>query len=225
MLPRVSAAVLSICLVSSLTIAAQGQQRTEGKVQAFVLEVNIVEVTELQRDDIEKIEKSVEQLTRLTSEGKAKLVASLRVRTRAGEGFSARIGQRIPIQTGGLPAYRPADGSGPGAANSPQVAVPQLQYENTGLSVDGNSVAVGDGMLDIKFKLEMSGLDRSTGRLTPTFIQRTLSDVIRMKEGETAIPMGLIQQEPPWAPPGQGSSSANPAKGGFIILLTTKPVQ
>ncbi|MEK6320073.1 MAG: hypothetical protein AABN33_00175 [Acidobacteriota bacterium] len=228
-----STVVLPVCFIVSITASARSQGQSATRIQPIVLEISIVEMTGAQLDVIEKIEKSRDQLNRLMSEGKVRLIASLQVRTRAGESFSARVGQRVPIQTATLPSFRTNDRTR-GDAREPvqpqltSVAVPQIAYEHTGLTVEGSSTAVSDGVVDIMLKLEMTALDRSTGSLTPTFTQRTFTNVVRMKESETAMLMRLTQSQP--EPPSlsdiaSGSGSVNLARGSFIVLLTTKPVQ
>ena len=223
--------VLSACCIASIAPSAQSQGQPATRSQAITLEVTIVELTGAQPDAIEKIEKTSEELTRLMNDGKAKIIARLRVRTRTGENFSARVGQRSPIQTAGLPSLQPGEPSRrgdrePARPQAAAVSFPQIQYENSGLSLDGNLMPAGEGMLDVRIKLEMSGLDTSTGKLTPTFTQRSLSDVVRMREGETVIPIGLIQQEPSASTPGQSPTGAtNVSRNSFIVLLTAKPIQ
>jgi hypothetical protein len=230
---RLLTVVLFVCFIASITASAQSQAQSTTRIQRIALEINIVEVTGAPPDVIEKIEKSKDQLNRLMSEGKVRLIASLQVPTRVGESFSARVGQRVPIQTGTLPSFRTNDRSR-GDAREPvqpqltSVAVPQIAYEHTGLTVEGSSMATSDGLVDIKLKLEMTGLDRSTGSLTPTFTQRTFTNVVRMKESETAMLMRLTQaqpQSPSMSDIASGSGSVDLARGSFIVLLTTKPVQ
>jgi len=193
-----------------------------------VLEINIVETTGAPRNEIEKIGTGRDQLNRLIADGMARVVATLQVRTRTGESFSARVGQRIPIQTSTLPALSTTDRTSRDALQSQaaSVAVPQIVYENSGLIVEGISTAVGGGLLDIRLKIEMTGLDHSTGRLTPTFTQRTLTDVVRMKKGETAMLMGFIQPEVRKLSLDEiASGTLNSVDGGLVVLITTRPVQ
>jgi len=72
----------------------------------------------------------------------------------------------------------------------------------------------------------MTTVDHTTGSLTPTFTQRTLTDLVRMKESETALLMGFIQPE------GRRLSIEEIASGttstvrvGFVVLLTTKAIK
>ena len=228
---RLSAVVLSVCCLVSITASAQSRGRSATRAQGIVLEINIVETTGVQHQELEKTEKGRDQLNRLIADGRARVIASLQVRTRTGESFSARVGQRVPIQTSTLQALSTTDrtsrdAGGPLQSQAASVAVPQIAYENSGLIVEGISTATGDGLLDIRLKIEMSGLDHSTGRLTPTFTQRTLTDVVRMKKSETAMLMGFIQPEVRKLSLEEiASGTLSPAVGGVVVLITTRPVQ
>jgi len=219
-------ALVFYCLVS---IHSSIQAQTVPKPRGIVFELNIIETTGDPQKEISSLEAGADALNRLIAEGKAKLVASLQVRTRVGESFSARLGERVPIQTATLPAIRTSDrtprDSG-GSIQSQTVGIPQIAYENTGLALDGSSTGAGEGLLDIRLKVELTGVDVTSGRLTPTFTQRTFTDVVRMKESETAVLMGLVQ------PGGRqlsleqiASGASRAARVGLLVMLTTKPVQ
>jgi len=219
-------ALVFYCLVS---IHSSVQAQTVPKPRGIVFELNIIETTGDPQKEISSLEAGADALNRLIAEGKAKLVASLQVRTRVGESFSARLGERVPIQTATLPAIRTSDrtprDSG-GSIQSQTVAIPQIAYENTGLALDGSSTGAGEGLLDIRLKVEMTGVDITSGRLTPTFTQRTFTDVVRMKESETAVLMGLVQ------PGGRqlsleqiASGASRAARVGLLVMVTTRPVQ
>ena len=100
-----------------------------------------------------------------------------------------------------------------------------MTYENTGLSVEGVATSPDDSKFDIRLKVEISALDRSTGSLTPTIVNQRLSEVVKMKSGETVIVMGLSQQDPPWASPAQNATGASLSRGSFVLLLSAKPIQ
>ena len=213
------------CCIASITPLAQCQVQAAARTQAITLEVTIVELTGAQPDQIEKIERGGEDWRRLMSDSKAKILARLHLRTRLGENFSAKIGQQSPIQTAVLQtpdqARRNAREQMPAT-----VGFPQMTWEDTGLNVEGNAAQREDGKLDIRLKIEMSALDHSTGKLTPTIVRRTLNETVRMKEGDTAMVMGLILQEPPWFSPTEGATgAASPSSSSFVVLLTAKPIQ
>lgn len=228
---RLSAVVLSVCFIVSITASAQSQGQSATTTRGIVLEINIVETSGAQRNEIEKMETSRDQINRLIADGKARLFASLQVRTRTGESFSARVGQRVPIQTATPPALRitdrnPRDAREPLQPQAASVAVSQIAYENTGVIVEGVATAAGDGHIEIRLKIEMTSVDHPTASLTPTFTQRTLTDVVRMKESETALLMGFIQPQGRSLSLEQIASGAtNPTRAGLVVLLTTKSVQ
>jgi general secretion pathway protein D len=143
--------------------------------------------------------------------GKAKLLASTQVHVLDDQDQSIRIGQRVPIQTATLPTYTGIDNStrnrganqnggvdpnnqflGLGGAFS--AGIPQIQYENVGLNIDMKPNVFEDEV-QMKMKIESSSLDRSTGNFTPSFNQRTLSSVARVKDGQTAMIAGVSQNE------------------------------
>jgi len=223
---RLAAFVLSVCAVFTITPLTRGQSQSAPRVQGIVLEVSVIEMAEAPADAIEYLEKTKDQVARLVNEGKARLISNLHVRTRTGESFHARVGQRVPIQTGSLPVFQPIDRMRePVQPQRASLAVPQIEYENTGLSIEGGLIATSDGLIDIKLNLEVTGLDRSTGSLTPTFTQRTLTDVVRMRISETAVVMGLTQPEQPASPdPARGTGGTKLSPGSFLVILTTKPV-
>lgn len=192
---RLSAVALFVCCLVSITASAQRRAQSATRPQGIMIEITIVETNGVQHNEIEKAATVTDHLNRLIADGRAKVVTSLQVRTRTGESFGAKIGERVP--------------------------------QNTGLTVEGTSTEAGGGLLDIRLKIEMTGPDPGTGSLTPAFAQRTLTDVVRMKKSETAMLMGLIQR-------GKSrkltleeiaSGTPNPEGAGFMVLLTTKPVQ
>ena len=212
----------------SLTASAQDQRPQAPKPHGVVLEISNVETIGVQQNDLTRIGTSKDELNRMIADGKARFLGFLQVRTRTGETFSARLGERVPIQTATLPAFRPTERNSRESTEplQSQAGIPQVAYEHTGLSVEGASSAAGEDLIDIRLKIEMTGLDNSTGRLTPTFTHRTFTDVVRMKENETAILLGFVQ------PPGRNlsieeiaSGVSSPTRGGFVVLLTTKLVR
>jgi len=192
----------------------------------MVLEITLLESSGAALEALERTEISKDQIARLTSEGKTRVIATVQVRTKIGEGFSARIGQRVPVQTSTLPVFRNADMDKRDSVQGVSVGIPQIAYENTGLLVDGASTAVLDGQVDIKLKIEMTGVDVSTGNLTPTFTSRTFNNQVRMKESDTALLLTFLQDAPLSVPSQRGtvSSAADSSRRTFIVLLSTKPV-
>ena len=235
-----SIATVLVCLLAASTSAQEPRPVTRPAERTIIIDISMVEVNLNRTEDLERLAKDKARLDSLIAEGKARPVASLQMRTRSGEMATARIGQRVPIQTGTLPTYNaPADrqrriqnqqsGADPGDAMVTSTGVfsggmPQIQYENTGLQVDASPNIVANDQIEIRLKLEMTGVDKSTGNFTPTFIQRNVSDVVRVRQGETALLMGLVQHEALWPSQAQSPRAqlTDQSRGSFVVLLTAR---
>ena len=144
--------------------------------------------------------------------GKAKLLASTQVHVLDGEDQSIKIGQRVPIQTAAFPTFatpsrsqtraieqstgiNPADvatGLGGAFGGFSGTAFPQIQYENVGLNIDMKPQVFEDEVY-MKMKISSTSLDTSTGKLTPSFNQREMSSVARIKDGKPTLIAGVSQ--------------------------------
>ena len=219
------------CLVSSGF--AQTRRQAANTNRGIVLEINVVETIGSKTDEIDKIEKR-DQLSRLIAERKVRVIASLQMRTRVGESFNATAGQQIPIQTATLPLYRQTDGSTPDRRDPPlsqafqgkAAGIPQIEYRSPGLTVEGNLTKASDKLLDLNLKVALSGIDRSTGSLTPSFNQLSCAGAIRMKESETAVLMNAIQQENRQRSIEEiAAGTENEARSRVMVIITTRPIR
>jgi general secretion pathway protein D len=136
------------------------------------------------------------------NKGKAKLLASTQIHVLDDQQNTVRIGQRVPIQTASLPSFtspNQTNNKGNNAAGQDQflgaafgVGIPQIQYENVGLNID-ITPNVYEDEIQMKMKIEATSIDASTGKLTPSFNQRTMSSVARIKDGQTTLVAGVSQ--------------------------------
>lgn len=146
--------------------------------------------------------------------GKAKLLASTQVHVLDTEQHTIRIGQRVPIQTAVFqnPTITIPTGNGRNNNNNNNGnvngsgldiglgglggfgtgAFPQIQYENVGLNIDMKP-SVFEDEVQMTMKIESTSVDSSTGRLTPSFNQRTMNSVARIKDGQTTLVAGVSQ--------------------------------
>lgn len=236
-----SIAIVLACLLAATASAQEAKPVTRPAERTIVLDISMIEVNLNRTQDLESLAKDKARLDSLISEGKARPVASLQMRTRSGEAASARVGQRVPIQTGTVPTYTaPGDrqrrivGQQTGADSGDVIVantsgafaagIPQIQYENTGLNVDASPSIVAGDQIEIRFKIEMTGLDKSTGNFTPTFFQRTVNDIVRVHEGQTTLLLGLVQHEALWPATSQPSrtQTSDQSRGSFIVLVTAR---
>jgi len=154
----------------------------------------------------------------LQDKGKAKLLAATQVHVLDGEQHSVKIGQRVPIQTasypfiggtsplgttGTTPSTTTPAGTGSVGSTVANTAssllgfgggfgIPQIQYENVGLNID-MTPQVYEEEVQVKMKIESSSIDGSTSTLTPTFNQRSMSSVARIRDGQTTMIAGISQ--------------------------------
>ncbi|HSE36077.1 MAG TPA: secretin N-terminal domain-containing protein, partial [Blastocatellia bacterium] len=140
------------------------------------------------------------------NKGKAKLLASTQIHVLDNEANAVRIGQRVPVQTASLPSYTPVTATAnPGKGNNLNpndlsfgqnnafgYGVPQIQYENVGLNID-ITPNVYENDVQMKMKVETTSVDSSTGVLTPSFNQRTMTSVARVRDGQTTLVAGVSQ--------------------------------
>lgn len=207
-----------VCLLS-VVASAQEPRPTQTPERTIIIDISVVEVNIARPEEFDRMTR--DRLNALISEGKAHPITSVQTRARSGETASARVGQRVPIQTGTLPAVRETSTGTQGGAF---MGSPQIQYENTGLSVNATPrlLSAAD-QIEVNLKLEMTGVDVSTGNLTPSFFQRSFSDIVRVRAGEPAVLLGVIQQS---ALLPQNSPAATPGqvRGNFVVMLTARVV-
>lgn len=227
---------IALSMMASPVSAQESKSATRPAERTIILDIQMVEVNLTRTQDMERIAKQEDRLNESIAAGKARLIASLQIRARSGEQSAVRIGQRVPVQTGTLPAVAiPSDRQR--RARNQQTAsdsagvtdafgalgIPQIQYENTGIVVNALPRLVGE-LIEVKLNFEMTGLQNSTGSLTPTFIQRTVNEVARLRDGETALLLGILQHETlssSFAQPPAGQAS-NQSRGSFVVLLSAR---
>jgi general secretion pathway protein D len=141
--------------------------------------------------------------------GKAKLLASTQVHVLDDQDQSIKIGQRVPVQTAFIPTYNTVVNTGNGRNGQINPAdptggfnnfgfggggYPQIQYENVGLNIDMKPNVYEDEV-QLKMKIESSSIDRSTGNFTPSFNQRQMSSMARIRDGQTTMVAGVSKTE------------------------------
>jgi general secretion pathway protein D len=142
--------------------------------------------------------------------GKVKLLASTQVHVLDAENNTVNIGQRVPIQTASLPTFNTVPVRDQARANQQAgVAqqdftagvggaflggIPQIQYENVGLNIEVTPNVYEDEV-QMKMKISTTSVDSSTGILTPTFNQRTLSSIARVRDGQQTLIAGVSSLE------------------------------
>ena len=176
----------------------------------------------------------------IQNKGKARLLASTQVHVLDNEANAVRIGQRVPIQTASLPSYtsvsnqtakQAANQAGVGVndlslglGGAFGVGIPQIQYENVGLNLDITPNVYEDDV-QMKMKIESTSVDSSTGKFTPTFNQRTMTSVARVKDGQTTLVAGVSQNNQAKTVKGLPLIGLIPILGRFFATPETTDTQ
>lgn len=192
-----------ILLFASISAAQEPAASAQAAAQTLVFSVEVLEFSPDLAKDLERLAQDRARIERLTAEGKLRPVADLVIRTRSGESATVRVGQRIPVQTSSLQN------------------VPQVQYENTGLSVAISPTLTSGNQVLAALNLELTAVDRSTGNLTPAFVSRSFQDRIRMKLNERIILVSVVQQGSLMGDK-PNSQSSETAYGNFVVLLSAR---
>lgn len=131
-------------------------------------------------------------LTAFQSKANTKLIASTQVHAFNGEESTARIGQRVPVQTAqtypfGIQTGQPATGT-----NFPTGGFPVINYEPTGLTLKFTPQVFPN--LDVQVKMSIESKDvLGASTLTPTFTERTITGTARVQNNRTMMLASVAQ--------------------------------
>lgn len=127
-------------------------------------------------------------LTAFQSRNNTKLIASTQVHAFNGEESTARIGQRVPVQTAqaypfGVQTGTPTTGQG---NLFPSGGFPVINYEPTGLTLKFTPQVFPN--LDVQVKMNIESKDvLGASTLTPTFTERTITGTARVQNNRTMM--------------------------------------
>ncbi len=131
-------------------------------------------------------------LTAFNSRNNTKLIASTQVHAFNGEESTARIGQRVPVQTAQAYPFGIQTGTpNPGTA-FPSGGFPVINYEPTGLTLKFTPQVFPNQDVQVKMSIESKDvLGAST--LTPTFTERTITGTARVQNNRTMMLASVSQ--------------------------------
>jgi general secretion pathway protein D len=133
-------------------------------------------------------------LTAFQSRNNTKLIASTQVHAFNGEESTARIGQRVPVQTAqaypfGVQTGTPTTGTG---NVFPSGGFPVINYEPTGLTLKFTPQVFPN--LDVQVKMNIESKDvLGASTLTPTFTERTITGTARVQNNRTMMLASVSQ--------------------------------
>jgi general secretion pathway protein D len=132
-------------------------------------------------------------LAALQSKNRGKLVASTQVHAFNGEESTARIGQRVPVQTaqafpfGVSTSTTPTQGQPFGSGG-----FPVINYEPTGLTLKFTPQVFPNQDVQVKMSIESKDV-LGANSLTPTFTERTITGTARVQNNKTMMLASVSQ--------------------------------
>ena len=115
----------------------------------------------------------------MKSDTNTRVLANPQLRTSDGIAAQARFGDRVPVPT---TIFAPiATG---GVAQQP---ITSFNYENIGVNIDLTPRTHHDDDVSLQLKVEVSSISGTGYGGLPTFGNRSVTTVIRLKDGETSI--------------------------------------
>lgn len=123
----------------------------------------------------------------LKNDAATRILANPQLRTTEGISAQARFGERVPV---------PVTTFAPIAAGGVQTQpITSFNYENIGVNIDITPRMHHDDAVSLALKVELSSISGTGFGGLPTFGSRSISTVIRLKDGETNMLAGLIRDE------------------------------
>jgi len=130
--------------------------------------------------------------TAFQSKNNTKLIASTQVHAFNGEESTARIGQRVPVQTAQAYPFGIQTGTPNTTGGFPTGGFPVINYEPTGLTLKFTPQVFPNQDVQVKMSIESKDvLGAST--LTPTFTERTITGTARVQNNRTMMLASVSQ--------------------------------
>ncbi len=128
----------------------------------------------------------------LMTDSDTRILQNPRLRATDGQKATLKIGERIPIATGSFSSPTAS------AASASPLVNTQFQYIDVGVNIEMQPTIHFDGDVSLKLKVEISSETGSTtisGVTEPIIGQQSVEEAIRLKEGESNILGGLLQEQ------------------------------
>ena len=134
------------------------------------------------------------QLIALQSKNNTKLIASTQVHAFNGEESTARIGQRVPVQTAQAFPFGVQTGTTPPTNQNPfgSGGFPVINYEPTGLTLKFTPQVFPNHDVQVKMSIESKDV-LGAGTLTPTFTERMITGTARVQNNRTMMLASVSQ--------------------------------
>ncbi|CAN5393321.1 tetratricopeptide repeat protein [soil metagenome] len=134
-------------------------------------------------------------LVALQSKNNTKLIASTQIHAFNNEDSSARIGQRVPVQTASVIPFSGAGtpGGNTGNAFGNGGGFPVINYEQTGLTLKFKPIVFPNYDVQVAMEIESKDVAAGPNPLTPTFTERTIKGTARVQNNKTLLLASIAQ--------------------------------
>jgi general secretion pathway protein D len=123
----------------------------------------------------------------LKQDTNTRTLANTQLRVSEGMSAQARFGERVPVP---VTQFAPIASGGIN-----QQPITSFQYENIGVNLDITPRTHHDGHVTLSLKIEVGSISGTGFGGLPTFGNRAISTVNRLRDGETNLLAGLIRDE------------------------------
>jgi general secretion pathway protein D len=123
----------------------------------------------------------------LRTDTNTRTLANPQLRTSEGVAAQARFGERIPVP---VTTFAPIATGG-----TPQQPITSYNYENIGVNIDITPRTHHDDDVSLTLKIAVQSISGAGFGGLPTFGNREISTVIRLRDGETNMLAGLIRDD------------------------------
>ena len=131
------------------------------------------------------------QISAFQSKSDTKLIASTQIHAFNNEDSSARIGQRVPVQTA---SAFPFNGGNTGGTNNNAFGggFPVINYEQVGLTLKFKPIVFPNQDVQVTMEIESKDVVGAAS-LTPTFTERTIKGTARVQNNKTLLLASVAQ--------------------------------
>jgi general secretion pathway protein D len=170
-----------------LQIASPGSPGISGVADANREGLTLRDLSQLTSSDVILTNLPALYYRLLKNDTATRILANPQLRTSEGIAAQARFGERVPV---------PVTVFTPIAAGGVQTQpITSFNYENIGVNIDITPRTHHDDAVSLVVKVELSSISGTGFQDLPTFGNRSINTVIRLKDGETNMMAGLIRDE------------------------------
>jgi general secretion pathway protein D len=123
----------------------------------------------------------------LKTDSNTRTLANPQLRTSEGAAAQARFGEQVPVP---VTTFAPIATGG-----TPQQPITSYNYQNIGVNIDITPRTHHDDAVTLTLKVAVQSISGTGFGDLPTFGNREISTVIRLKDGETSMLAGLIRDD------------------------------